>query len=332
LQIAQELEAQCLILAQRIQDPALLLESYHLLGGPHLISASCPLPTCAWSRVSPSTIPNSTVPIPFSMRMTPGVCCLSQDAFVLWSLGYPDQALKKMHQALRLAQELFHPVNRALALFYAAWFHQYRQEVQVVQERAEACITLCTEQGLPFTSMATILRGWALAEQGEREGIGQIRRGLAVLRAAGSELWRSYYLALLAEAYGKTGQREEELSVLAEALASVNKTGERFYEAELYRLRGELTLVQSNVQRLESSIQKEAEACFLKAIEVARKQQARSLELRAATSLARLWQQQSKRVEAHQLLSEIYGWFTEGFDTTDLQKAKTLLDELAEAC
>jgi len=262
----------------------------------------------------------------------------------LWLLGYPDQALKRMPQALRLAEELSHPVNRALALFYAAWFHQYRQEAQVVQERAEACITLCTEQGLPFSSLATILRGWALAEQGEEEGIGQIRQGLAVLRAAGSELWRPYHLALLAEAQRKAGQPEEGLTVLAEALATVDSKGERMCEAELYRLKGELLLAQEiknqkskgKSQKLENTDsrpltpdpQGEAEACFLKAIEIARKQQAKSLELRATTSLTRLWQQQGKKTEAHKLLSDVYNWFTEGFDTKDLQEAKALLESL----
>ena len=156
-------------------------------------------------------------------------------------------------------------------------------------------------------------------------------------------MFQSYYLALLAEAYGKAGLAEEGLAALAEALTVVDKSGERFYEAELHRLRGELTLAQSRVQRLESSVQKEAEEYFHKAIEIARKQQAKSLELRAAMSLVRLRQQQAaqpesritqhetraKLDEAHQMLSDVYHWFTEGFDTKDLQEAKTLLDELA---
>jgi tetratricopeptide (TPR) repeat protein len=125
------------------------------------------------------------------------------------------------------------------------------------------------------------------------------------------------------------GQVEEGLKMLAEALAFVSKSEECFYEAELYLLKGELTLAQSSVQSLESSVQKEAEECFQKAIEIARKQQAKSLELRAAVSLSRLWQQQGKAREAHHLLSEIYGWFTEGFDTKDLQEAKALLEELS---
>jgi predicted ATPase len=339
LQIVQELAAQCLSLAQRVQDPALLLEACHQLGGTSLyIGELAAAHTCLEQGIAlydPQQHGSHT----FLYAHDPGVCCLSQDAFALWSLGYPDQAFKRMAQALRLAQELSHPVNRALALSFAAWFHQYRQEVQVVQERAEACITLCTEQGAPFSPYGTILRGWALAEQGEEEGIGQIRQGLAVLRAEGAELWRPYYLALLAEAYGKAKQTEEGLAALADALTQVEKTGECMWEAELDRLKGELTLQKFQVSGSKFQAQEspksevrgpesEAEACFLKAIEIARQQKAKSLELRAVMSLSRLWQQQGKKEEAHRMLAEIYGWFTEGFDTADLQEAKALLEEL----
>ena len=173
-----------------------------------------------------------------------------------------------------------------------------------------------------------------------KRGLAQIRQGLATYQAIGAGIFQSYYLALLAEAYGKAGQAEEGLTALAEALAVVDKSGERFYEAELYRLKGELTLQKLSVvssqlsvpnpQPLAPSPQAEAEACFLKAIEIARQQQAKSLELRAVMSLARLWQQQGKKAEAHQMLSEIYDWFTEGFDTKDLQEAKALLEVLCE--
>jgi predicted ATPase len=169
-----------------------------------------------------------------------------------------------------------------------------------------------------------------------------MRQGLAAYRAIGGEMMRSQFLALLAEVHGKMGQADEGLMALAEALAAVDKTGERRWEAELYRLRGELTLQQefrgqssefkvSRPQPQTPSIQAEgeAEACFHKAIQIACKQQAKSLELRATTSLARLWQQQGKRTEAHNLLSEVYNWFTEGFDTADLKDAKALLGELS---
>ena len=154
------------------------------------------------------------------------------------------------------------PLVWLLPCAVAAMLHQFRREGQAAQEQAEAVIALSTEQGFPYwLAWGTILRGWALAEQGqEEEGIAQIRQGLAAYQATGAELWRPYYLALLAEAYGKVGQAEEGLTALAEALAVVDKTGERCYEAELYRLRGELTLAQSSVQSLESGVQENQKA------------------------------------------------------------------------
>jgi len=194
-------------------------------------------------------------------------------------------------------------------------------------------IALSSEQGFAFwVAWGTILQGWALAEQGQgEEGIAQMRQGLGAFRATGAEMIQPYFLALLTEAYGKTGQVEEGLNLLAEALAVVDQIEERFYEAEIYRLKGELTLksiVKTSQNKSQVSLGSEAEECFQKAIEVARQQQAKSLELRAVMSLSRLWQQQGKKSEARQMLAEIYGWFTEGFDTKDLQEAKALLQEL----
>src|SRR5262249_35530030 len=169
------------------------------------------------------------------------------------------------------------------------------------------------------------LYGWALAHKGQtQEGIEQMSQGLTVWRATGAELLRPCYLALLSEAYGMRGQPEAGLTVLTEALELVDTTGERWYEAELHRLRGALLLQQS------LDHQAEAETCFQHAISIAQNQSAKSWELRAATSMARLWQQQGKRQEAHDLLASVYGWFTEGFDTADLIDAKALLDELSE--
>jgi predicted ATPase len=223
----------------------------------------------------------------------------------------------------------------AQALFFAAELHHLRQEAQAVQERAEAVITLAAEQGFPFwLAQGTSLRGWALVKQGQgrEEGIAQIRQGLAVYQSTGAELGRPYYLAELAEGCGLIGQAEEGLRMLAEALTAVCKSGE-FSETEICRLKGELTLQKLSVVSRQLSVpspqaEAEAEACFHKAIEIARRQQAKSLELRATVSLARLWQQQGKREEARQMLAEIYGWFTEGFDTKDLQEAKMLLEKL----
>jgi predicted ATPase len=201
-------------------------------------------------------------------------------------------------------------------------------------------MTLSTDQGFAFTlAWGTIMRGWALAEQGQGEkGIAQMRQGMAAMRATGAEVHRPCWLALLAKAYGQMGQAAEGLNVLAEALAVVDKTEEREYEAELYRLKGELSLQSRQVEDKSKTSQdksevrspeSEAEECFWKAIDIARRQSAKSLELRAVIALARLWQQQGKKEEAWHMLAEIYGWFTEGFDTKDLQEAKTLLADLA---
>src|SRR5262249_52446908 len=200
------------------------------------------------------------------------------------------------------------------------------REERCTQERAEAAIILATEQGFPqWKAFGTILRGWALlAHQGQaQEGIAQITQGLIAWRATGAEILRPSFLALLAEAYGTMGQPDAGLKVLTEALALVDKTGERWCEAEIHRLKGALLLQQS------SDNQVEAESCFHNALDIAHNQQAKSFELRTATSLARLWQRQGKRQEAHDLLAPVYDWFTEGFDTADLQEAEVLLDALA---
>ncbi len=251
--------------------------------------------------------------------------CLSWAAWTLWLLGYPDQALKRSHEALTLVQTLSHPPSLAYALGCAAVVHQLCGEGQVAQERAQAVIALSREQGFAFwVAMGTVLGGWALAEQEQREeGIAQMRQGLTAWRDTGAEMSRPYFRALLAAAYGKAGQALEGLSVLTEALAGVHKNMERFCEAELHRLKGEL---QSAIRN--PHLEAEAEACFVKAIDMARCQSAKSWELRAVMSLSRLWQRQGKKKKARKLLAEIYGWFTEGFATADLQEAKALLEEL----
>src|SRR5712691_10608187 len=185
-------------------------------------------------------------------------------------------------------------------------------------------MTIATDQGFSeLFARVTPLRGWALTACGHgEEGRAQIQQGLAAYQATGATRDRPYNLALLAEASAQEGQTTEGLEALAEALATLPKSGARWWEAELYRLRGELLLQHAVAQP------GEAEASFQQALAVARRQQAKSLELRAVMSLSRLWQRQGKREEARQLLEEIYGWFTEGFDTPDLQEAKALLETL----
>jgi len=258
---------------------------------------------------------------------------------VLWALGYADQALQHLHRALALARDVAHPNTLQYALTFTAIGHHFRREARDVQEPAEMAIALINEQGLAsnFLAMATCLQGWALAAQGQREaGLAQMRQGLIIHQASGQEIQRPWLLGILAEACMHPGQLDEGLRLVTEALERAQQSGEREWEAELYRLKGELVLQssvgQSRLQTPDSRLQtpdSEVEACFHQALAVARRQQAKSFELRAALSLSRLWQQQGKRDAARALLAEVYGWFTEGFDTADLREAKALLEALA---
>jgi predicted ATPase len=220
----------------------------------------------------------------FLYGFDPGVFCQTFVAWTLWFLGYPDQALDRIQRMLTLAQEVTHPWSLNWALAHSSWFYQFRREGREVQKQAEAALALASEYGFPYwAAEGYILRGWAMVEREQaEEGITQIRQGLTAYRDIEAELAQTYFLALLVEAYGEMGEVEKGFRVLTEALATVDKTGERYYEAELYRLKGHLTL-QSKVSSAKSRVE-EAEGCFWKAIEIARRQQARLLELRAATS------------------------------------------------
>ena len=324
-QTAHVLGERLLILAQQVQDATMLVAAHRALGT-----------TLFWQGAVAAALPHFTEGLAlydsqqhraaaFRHGEDSGVVCLSRGALALWVLGYPDQALTQSQGAVTLAQQLAHPFSLGYALITAAKFHQLRREAHGTQACADAVRSLAQEQGFSYwLSYGYCYRGWALAQQGHaREGIAQFEQGLQAYRATGAEAARSSLLALLAEAYGALGEPEAGLAVLTEALTLVGTIGERWYEAELHHLKGELLLQQS------SDNQAEAETCFAQAIAIAQNQQAKSFELRTATSLARLWQQQGKREEARQVLGDVYRWFTEGFDTTDLRDAKALLDALA---
>jgi class 3 adenylate cyclase/DNA-binding winged helix-turn-helix (wHTH) protein/predicted ATPase len=253
------------------------------------------------------------------------VFTLSYMSHALWGLGYPEQAVQRSCEALALARDVRHPFSLALTQAYAAMLHQFRQEPHTASKHADMALALCTEYSIAYyLAWATIIQGWALAEQHRREeGLTQIQQGLTAFQATGGRLRLPYYLALLVEAYGNSGQVEKGLHLLDKAFADMQQTGEHFWEAEQHRLQAELLLAYSTAD------QTTAAAYLHQALEVARRQQAKSLELRAAASLARLWQSQGKRSEAYDLLAPVYGWFTEGFDTADLKDAAVLLDELA---
>ena len=240
----------------------------------------------------------------------------------MWLLGYADQAQQWNQEALARAQQLEHTPSLTRAQLFAAILSQHRRDVAATQAYVEALMALATAQGFEHrVAQGRILRGWALAMQGDAAtGVAHIQQGLGVVQSIGQKLYQPYHLALLAEAYGQAGQPEAGLTCLATALTLVEETEERWWEAEMCRLQGELLL------QLPLPDTPQATACLHQALDVARHQQARALELRAALSLSRLWQQQGKRDQAQQLLTEVYSGFTEGLETPDLQEARKWLE------
>ena len=322
---AYELAEQLLRRAQKAHDPALLLYAHFALGNTSFWMGEF-VPAREHLEMASSLYdPERHRPLAFRYGgFDAGIACLSYAAWTLWTLGYPDQALKRGNEALALAQALSHPLSLALAEIWVGALRQSRGEARATQETAESAMALSAEHGLTdYLARATTLRGWAMTEQRHNEeGIALIQEGLAASRATGSELYRPYFLCLLAEACTQTGRLDEGLSALTEALAAANEHEDRHYEPEAHRLKGELLLKQND------SNTEEAQNCFQRAVEIARKQSAKSFELRATMSLVRLLAKQGRRDEARTMLAEIYGWFTEGFDTADLIDAKALLDEL----
>jgi predicted ATPase len=243
----------------------------------------------------------------------------------LWGLGYPDQASTRSREALALARELSHPFSEALALCLASRADWLNGESRAALEGTEALIALSSEHGFPFwAGIGAFMRGSALAGLGQlHEGIAGMRPVLDTLRTAGAVLGWPFFLAILAEAHAKAGQAEEGAMLIAEALEFVARTGERDYEEEVHRVKGELLLARSPPDPAG------AETSFRQALDIARQRSAKSFELRAAMSLARLWQRQGRERDARDLLAPVYDWFTEGFDTRDLRQAKALLEELS---
>jgi predicted ATPase len=334
LQAAHEVAEQLLDMAQRGADPADLMQAHRAMGHTLLWKGEFAPALVHFERAIALYDAQRDRPLALTYGQEPGVLSRGFAAHVLWYLGYPDRTLKTMGEALSQAREVAHPFSLAFALDHAAWLHQYRREPAETQERAEEDIRFSGEQGFPFfLAQGTIMRGWALAEQGQNaEGIAQIRQGLAAHEATGALLIRPYWVSLLAQAYRRGGRADDALRVMDEALAMTH--GQSVWKAELHRLRGDLLLdaqaapVDSHAVTETGHSTDEAESCFRHAIDIARRQQTKILELRAGTSLARLWGRQGKRLEARDLLAPIYNWFTEGFDAPDLKDAKALLHEL----
>jgi predicted ATPase len=325
LHTARELGETLLRLAQRVPDPALAVVAHYALGLTSFWLGALPAARLHLEEGIARYRPDQRRAPSFRMGQDPGVACRIYAAATLWSLGYPEQALARVHEALALAHELSHPFSLAFARCFAAFVSQFRRDVPAVHAHAEATVALSTEQG--FTQWAvqgTILRGWGLATQGQgEEEIAQVRQGIAAYRATGAAVFVPYFYTWLADVSAYLSHVEDGLQALAEAHTLVEQHEERWWEAEIARLRGVLLL------RQPVPSPEEAETWLQQALDVARRQEAKSLELRAAMSLSRLWQQQGKCVEAYELLAPVYSWFTEGFDTADLQEAKALLAELS---
>jgi predicted ATPase len=323
---AQEIAERMLVLAQEEQRPAFHLEACRALGDTQFYLGDFVEAAKQLEEGVRLYNPEQHRIHALLYGSDPAVSCLVYGAWTLWCLGYPDQSLAKSHEALALARRMTHHYTLAIALCHCALLHQFRREVQLTEQLSDALMALSTEQGFAYwPAVAVAMKGWVLAERGEGEAsIAELCSAMATIRGIGTAAELPWYLALLAGAHGIVGQTAEGLDAIAEALALVASTNERFYEAEIYRVKGELLLKEGG---LDSAA--EAEASFRQALDVAQAQRAKSWELRAAMSLARLWAEQGERGKARDLLAPVYRWFTEGFDTADLQDAKALLDDLS---
>jgi adenylate cyclase len=274
--------------------------------------------------------PRQHAALTFVSGQDSGVACLSYRAWSLWFLGYPDQARKCIREALSLAHRVSHALSTVAATIIAAWVYQLLRDQPAASEQVEEAVSLSTEYNFQFwRAIGVIGQGWAMTEQGlVDDGIARLSAGLTAFRSIGGQILMPYFLGLMAQAYARAGHVEEGLSSLAEAENAVAESGESWWGAELCRLKGELILKRSVVES-DQQTETEAEEYFSRALAIAGQKNARSLELRAAMSLARLLAKQNRRAEARAMLADIYNWFTEGFGTADLIDAKALLDELA---
>jgi predicted ATPase len=322
---ARELGEQLFRLAQREVAPTPRVEAHDAFGATLFFLGEYAAACTHLEQGIALTDPTAQRALTFRYGVVPGVRCLALAALTLWCLGSPAQAVQRSQEALALARELAHPQSLAMAQQWAVSLHHRRREAPAVQAQAEALVALASAQGFPlWGGLGTFWRGWALAMQGQEEaGLAQLHQGMAAVLATGQMLTQPLCLVLLAEATGHAGQVEEGLRLLAETLIAIEESGRGDLRAEAYRLKGEFLLRQATPDVAQAG------ACFQQALAVARRQQAKSWELRSAMSLARLWQRQGRRAEAYELLAPTYGWFTEGFDTADLQEAKALLEELS---
>jgi predicted ATPase len=319
--IAEELVA----LAERLGDRVLLLEAHHAMapstlwtGEPETARRHCEQGMALYDRDQ-----HRSLALLYGGH-DPGVCCRMHSSVALWLLGYPTAALERGRTGRALAQDLAHPGSIVNALPFASIVYLLLGDVASLRDVADSMIALSAEHGFPqWQAFGRILDTWIQSEQGHGEvSIPQLRREIGEYRALGNDLWVPCFLSLLASACLRLGAADEGLAAVADALRTADVTGARLWDAEFLRLKGELLLAR------DAAAGPDAEIAFRQAIDLARQQSTKSWELRAAVSLSRLWRRHGRRTEAARLLAEIYGWFTEGFDTTDLREARVLLDEL----
>jgi predicted ATPase len=322
LPTAVELGEQVLGLAERTEEAFPRIMAHSFLGQPLYFLGRLSESLDHFERVLTLYDPVEHRSLGHVTGQDEGIVSCAFTSWCFWNLGYPDRAIERNRSAIELAREVEHPLGLAHALVWMAFTHQLRREREQTRERAEEAMALATQLGFPlYFGIATALRGWALAGA---KGVEEIQRGLVQLAATGTVAGAPYFLSLLGEAQWKVGRWEDALGALDAALASGKEQPQPIYEAELHRLKGEVLLEQKA-----GSATREAESCFRRALEVSRKQNAKSLELRAATSFVRLCQREGRRDEARELLAPLHSWFKEGFETEDLKDAQTALSELS---
>ena len=327
LQATRAVDESMLRIAQKRQGPDFLLDAHRFMGHGlfHLGEFQTARRHLEVARATQASQSPHTPRLLSSGGQDPLMYALAFLAYTLWLVGYPDQAVVCAEEAVLLAQRLEHPANLIFALYYTVLLHRWNGNQRLTQEYTEVSLSLASKYGFTqLVAQGTFLQGMLLTEQGrDEQGLALMRQGLEDYRSSGARIRVPMYLAELAAGYAKARQIDAGLLAVSEALTHVERTSECWYEAELYRLRGVLLLLRSDDHQHQA-----AAACFHRALDIARRQQAKSLELRAATSLARLWQSQKQHWSAYDLLAPVYAWFTEGFDTQDLKDAKALLQEL----
>jgi class 3 adenylate cyclase/predicted ATPase len=324
LATAAEVAQEALAAAEHTGDAFDLLSVHFVAGQPLLYQGDFSRALQHLEQVIELYNPSEHRSLAYTAGFDRGVAAHAQAALCHVYLGHPDRALAMSEEAMVLAKRVEHPLSLAHALFWGGVFHIERGELGRTRERAEELITLSEQLGFPlYLGMGRFSRGWARVESGEGEaGIAEMQQAMVELAAIGTGLGAPMILALLAEGLRKVGRHDDALGALGLAIAPAEQQGQHFYDAELHRLRAQILL------DADRGAVEEAEALFGQSLKIARRQEAKAFELRAATSLARLWQRQGKRDAARALLAPLYAWFTEGFGTRDLQDARALLEDL----